>query len=466
VLAVGFAVAAVTGVAVVLWTGETLALTAALIGALLAVRTARSGRRQLRASEGEPVIHELLVMPLALTVAPLSQVVPMVLVGGLAVSAVVRHPQRRPPLTLWALVVAAGLVAVVGQSLPLLLLTAGTTVVVLSGLDRRAVVQSVVDGLGVYLVGNVVAYFVLGINSPSQNTRMASAIETSSGLFAERVYFPFAPSAATGPALAAAFVVGVVPLLLATRNHRALRFAGLTSAALVLVGANYRVPIAITALLVATTVGWPRGFTRAAPFVAVGALLLPFGFGAVRNTTSRVVELATSAAPSLQRHEGGGETLNGRTFIWSATLDRQGGFALKREALGWGPAGHIESGVSRGYAFRLRGGFVNPLWAGPHNSALQQLVDGGWLGFSLLVGGVGVTAARLGRWGRRDPYGMAGLGVLVAMAIAGATESVVAPGLNAVGYATLLGVASVAMLSPPPDRRSATRVRGVFLAPT
>ncbi len=394
---------------------------------------------------------------MALALTPGNNRSTIVLVGALALSTVVRHGVRRPGIPLALAIGAAVVVFTLGHADQRLLIVIGIAVVALARLETRALLSNFIDGVGVYLIANVAGYFLLGLRSPTQTARLDSALETSSGLFSERIIFPFTQSVVTPPAMAAVFLAGVTPLLLASPHRRYLRIPAALCGAVVLVAANYRVPLVLSVVLVSALVLCPRSLSRVAPGVAVAALLLPFAFTTMEQSVAQVVTVASQAIPSLERDEETSGTLNGRAAVWEETVRRQRQFEPRHLLFGFGAGGHVESGVSAGYAHLFRGGgFLNPLGAGSHNSALQQLVDGGWVGMLLLVASVAATVRRTGRWGRSDPFGLAASGMILAVAVTGATESVLAPGVNALGFSVVVITASAA----------AQRVRGRATSPT
>jgi O-antigen ligase len=260
-------------------------------------------------------------------------------------------------------------------------------------------------------------------------------------------------SLVTPPALAAGFLVAVLPMLILAKQRRVYRLACLACAMTVLLAANSRSALIVAAVLAAAIVVRPLWTLRTALILSIVALVAPFAYGAVRATTSAAIAATTSAVPLLSRSgENDAAGLNSRETVWQQTLERYRSLSPTRQAVGHGPQGHIASGASERYAFLFQRGFIDPVTAGSHSSALQQLLDGGWIGLLLLLGGIAATLRRLTVPGAHDPVMLAGVGLLMTLAFLGASESVVAPGATPLGFAILLVLASGAVPSRPSAR--------------
>jgi O-antigen ligase len=182
---------------------------------------------------------------------------------------------------------------------------------------------------------------------------------------------------------------------------------------------------------------------RVGTIVAVAALFLPFEYPVIRPGIDAVTSRVSGVAPSLDRGTGELSELEGRAFVWRVSISRLGAFPKSNLLLGWGPNGHVESGLSSGYAYRFQGAYEAPRLISPHNSLLQELVDGGLVGAAGLLGAVVVSTRRLTRM-RNDPAALAALGLVVSISISGATENLLAPGSNTLPFAVLLAGAAAA----------------------
>jgi O-antigen ligase len=123
-------------------------------------------------------------------------------------------------------------------------------------------------------------------------------------------------------------------------------------------------------------------------------------------------------------------SLNGRDYIWARSIeywfDRVND--LPHELLGFGANGPYRSGASLTYSDRFDSIVRNPELTSMHNSFLQQLFDGGFLGWLLLMTAIYWASARLAK--RRRDRGNAGVSAIVAMTaliLSGMTEISLAP---------------------------------------
>lgn len=413
--------------------------------ALMAWRTSVVLRKQLWTSvHRQPFFSEILLMPLAVGLAYHQRLLGIALLAALVASTAVRSRIRLPTMPLALGVAAGAIVALFGAQSPMIIVIGAIVIVVSSWKDRHDFIDTLIDGLGLYTATNILAYFILGLR-PLNESRFGNALEASGGIFTQRILFPLSPSEATPPVIAAAFLVGVAPLIVSTRRHRSFRYLASLCAIAVLLSANYRVPMVATTLLVSAILIRPRWLSQCAPIVVAMIFLLPFGYSAVEHWTVQVIDGASTVLPSLSRERtGDASSLNGRTTIWNRTLAARQDFTNYRKLFGYGPNGHINSGISQQYAFLLKGGFTNPLVHGSHSTAIQQLIDGGIVGLVLLFGAIAVTSWRLRSWARHDVHGLSALGVLLIIASSSATESLLAPGPNLLGFAVLLALSSVA----------------------
>lgn len=421
----------------------------ALLAVLVGVRAHRRLTRPVaitRRGVDDRVIPEILLLPLAIGLSAMSATLSLLIVLSLACLAVLNRPEGSFSCPLLLLAAASGVVwAFNGVHLLPTVICLCTMVVATRAYVRRSALGSLIDGIGLYLIANVVGYFLLDLRSSVEQYRLESTLESSTTLFSSRIVFPFTQSLVTPPALAAAFIVGVLPLMLLTRQHLHFRRIAFVCATMVLIGANSRTAILAVLVILPLIALRPGWLIRSTVVVSLLALVLPFGYSAIRATGGRALATAVAAAPLLGRAgERNVGTLSGREEVWTETLAAFRGLPARRQALGYGPNGHIVSGISRHYASRFKGGFVAPLTAGSHSTSLQQLVDGGWIGLALLLGAIGSVAHRLSKQADDAMSSLAGTGLVVTLAVLGATESVLAPGTGSLGFFVLLLLAGVA----------------------
>lgn len=377
---------------------------------------------------------------------------------------------RRPKLQfhgLWPtalLLMAAGLVWVRYPSLPVILaLCVAVIALNLAGGDekeRRAVVVSLVDGAGLYAITNVAIY----LSGVRLATARLSAAQSSGGPFAHRLEFALSSNGSVPPAIAAVFLVGVLILVLDAdhrRQRRLYRVVASAAAIFILLGANYRAPVAIALVVSASFALRPKVVTRLTPVVAVAVLLLPFGYSYVKGATDPAVALAADHVPYLDRPESrraGG--LSNRDIIWSTSVEHWRTLPTGHRLSGYGPNGHEVSGSSKRYAHLFRNGWANPGAHSPHSSALQHLYDGGLVGLGLLLAGVYFTLRRLARAvdaDRSDHVALAALAMGGTLAATAVTEVSMAPGTFHLTFWMFLILAAVSRMSrsdtAAPDRQ-------------
>lgn len=309
------------------------------------------------------------------------------------------------------------------------------------------VVASVMDGVGLYLLADVVAYR-LGLSPTGQVGRLNEA-RASGGPFADRVLYPLSPSGATPAILAAAFIVAAVLLMRANPERRLLRAALLPAAVVVILEANYRGPV-VAVLAVLLLVALPR-LRRLLPTAAIAVLLVPFYFGAVQGAVNATLSTTASAFPYLSRSPDV-SLLSSRDIIWTSTLNHWQKLPSDRQLVGFGRDGNVTSGASSVYGSLFTGSVLDPALTSSHNTLLQQLYDAGLIGLGLLGAAMWITARRFVGTNR------AGLGVVVLLLLTAATEVSLAPGAADVGLWVLMLLAAGALGgasggSPPYSQR-------------
>lgn len=116
--------------------------------------------------------------------------------------------------------------------------------------------------------------------------------------------------------------------------------------------------------------------------------------------------------------------------------------------IGFGQDGQYTSGVSMTYAESLAGTVRNSQYASLHNSFLQQLFDGGILGWGLLTLAIVWAGVRYARhrpnWGTQ---GVAAILALSALVVNGMTQVTIAPGFAQESFWLLMVLVGVACQS-------------------
>ena len=208
------AAAIVGGLLCVWWPLEVLVV---LVGILLALLLWIMRRKfgTFRGGTG-PVLLEVLLLPLAMGLSGVSLRLALVATGGLAVySLAKRRTVRGVPWVMVALLAASVIVWLQSPTRAITVMALFGAVVVLSvsrldAAPRRGVVTSLVDGLGLFLIANVLAYLA-GLQSTGASARLGIA-QASGGPFGDRLLFPLSFNAVIAPTMGAAFIAGVAAL--------------------------------------------------------------------------------------------------------------------------------------------------------------------------------------------------------------------------------------------------------------
>lgn len=410
------------------------------------------------------------LMPLVLSTGILESRLPVVLLALIAVGAFAVRPRYQGQLSagpILLLLVASALV----MSRPTDIWQLATFVLalvvmlrVIRTFPRASVVSSLVDGIGLLLVANVAAY-VAGFHTDVQDGRIGGLIEASGF---ERAFFPLSPSLNLAPTIAMIFLVGLV--FLVTEEswlRRAFRLVAALAAIYILVSTGTRGPLALAVLIPVVAILVPRTVQRLVPVAAiltsVSALVLPWTLSALSSVAAPLAEIGgvrtVSDSPLGQ--------LNGRQYIWSQSIDYwlHGDHDAAAKIFGYGVGGQFTSGASLSYQELLVGVAQRPELATSHNSLLQQLFDGGVVGWLCLSVAMIWTAIRLARtWHGGEAHGLAGALMLLAVMLSSMTESSMAPAYLSHTFYILLILVGVASQSSTASSRELLRPIGTRLA--
>lgn len=310
--------------------------------------------------------------------------------------------------------------------------------------DARAIISSLIDGCGLYLLVNVIAQ-ALGLESPTSTERIGDLVQSTGFV---RIAFPLGFSINSPSLVAAVYIVGSIFLLPEVgRRKRVLRLVFLMAAIVVLVSSGSRLPSAIAAILSIVVVGFPsvtRWISQAATlFASISAFILPGIVGSIQSVLAPLAALA----PGRATNEGSIVTLENRYYIWDSSIKYwyQWINDFPHILFGYGVNGHYFSGASRSYAGILAGAVKNPEFAQMHNSFLQQIFDGGVIGWLLLVLATFWACTRFVR--RRKElghYAIIAISATAAVVLCSMTEVSLAPGPSEEGAWILLILITVA----------------------
>lgn len=339
----------------------------------------------------------------------------------------------------------------VNQFGPLILLIAASTLVIVrsSGLynllvyilisalaihlaktvDARRIIGSLIDGIGLYSLVNVLAY-AAGLRSVTESEGLRLSLN-SGGV--NRIIFPLEHSLNMPPVLAAMYLAAVVFLIREPGlRKRIFRIACFIAAVAIIVGSGTRVPAIAAVTLPIMVVFLPTASRGIAPALAVlasfSAVILPSIISSVQFVLNPVVSLLTDRRDTQQSLAA----LNGRDYVWGNSLEyfRDSVNDPFHILFGYGMQGHYKSGASLTYYNLLDHVFTRDpeKIISMHNSFLQQLFDGGLVGWALLVASlfwVGMRySRRLHHWG---PYSVAATMALSVLLLCSTTEILLHP---------------------------------------
>lgn len=318
--------------------------------------------------------------------------------------------------------------------------------------DARTVISSLVDGVGVYALVNVVGY-AAGLRSLGADARIGGLNE-STGF--TRIIYPLAVSLEEPPIIASVFIVAVPFLLLAEKRRRPFRLACLLAAGLIAVTAASRTSMFIAAtlpvigLLLPVTLRWMAPLT--ALFASISAVVLPNITKASEATLAPILAFLT---PGRTTRAGDIASLSKRDIIWSKSIDFWVDHVrdLHSQILGFGQTGQFRSGVSIGYSELLSGATRYSRRGTLHNTFLQQLFDGGVAGWLLLAVAFVWTGIRFSHrlpdWGAQAKAAVLAVSALMLGSTSGAT---LAPGFLSTTFMVMVFLVAIACQLPAADQ--------------
>ncbi len=428
VVLVGFLVAFACGVALVDHGHMVIIAMAAALSGVLATTVWRRGGANLGTRPNTAPNWVLIALPTGLASSSIS----LAFGAGAAAIGMAASVWLRPQITgirlTWACAIlpAVALFIVLRPNYPatvfnlIFVVLACAAVALAVPLSRRKTdaLVSLVDGVGLFLVVSLVLWFV-GFAGKSADRTVGLDNSLIGG---QRVIFPLSTSLAATPGMAAVFIATVIPILIVYPKYRILRFIAVACAVAVMILSDSRVSLLGAVLLSGCVLLIPRFFRVVSPWLVGLLLFVPFVYPLIQAGVAAL----SSAVPWLTRADEQAGTLARRDFIWSQSRE----FYATRidwfhQAFGYGSFGHAKSGASGFYYGHFGGLGADARLVTPHSSTLQILFDGGWVTVAVLAGTVIYLALSLSRQG--SPTGLAGLAMLVALAIVGITEVALSP---------------------------------------
>lgn len=393
----------------------------------------------------------VVALPIAVTVQVLAPKASLFLIAFLAVAAYLRKPDSRFHVQVGPLLVLFAACAIVfsrpeNYFLPAaVILVCALVLRLVMTVDARKIIASLMDGWGLYLLANVLGDLA-GIQPPAANQHITYATESTGFV---RTIFPLTGGLNSPTIVAGAYFAAAIFLLREPGwFRRSFRLICSAAAIFVLVSVSSRTALAVTVGVSIAAIVIPfvsRGIAQVAALItAVSALEFP----TVYNSIDFAIKPLTNAlAPGRDTTDYGIISLQGREQIWDSSIKfwNQRINDFQGILFGFGEGGQYRSGASSTYSYLLRGSTAHPELATVHNAFLQQLFDGGVIGWLLLVLATYWASARLSK--RRSAWGHWALAAIFAMTVlllGSVTEAIMAPGVHTESFWLLVVLTGVA----------------------
>jgi hypothetical protein len=425
--------------------------------------------RHFRFGDDSGVDWIVILIPTVIGMRGLNAQVSLLLTLLLTIAAFVRNTDSRYRVSFGPLaVLVAASAVVIGRPSPgtptvaaafpiVTLLIVGALVArIVSTVDGRRIAVSLANGAGLYCFANI-ALYTLGIRGVMSTARLGGLVEAS-GL--TRTLYPLATSINTAPVLAAVFITSL-PFVIARGNRLRAAFQLLffTSAVMLLVTTRSVLAIVSTASLLAIVIGFPsstRWLSQSTAFVAIPSVAI---VPAVLNSTYVPVGVVQMLVPGRSISSESLGAIQGRGRIWSGSTQYWGEWVdVPQKILGFGKDGHYRSGASFTYADQIRHLSRSSYLSTMHNSYLQQLFDGGLIGFTLLAVAILWASVRIARrpvdWG--NP-GVSAVLMMTLLLLGSITEVALSPGPGGELFWFMMVLAGIA--SQMGEHRNSTKIK-------
>jgi branched-subunit amino acid transport protein AzlD len=398
------------------------------------VKAAPGGTGFFTSTSGAKLIPELVLVPFLVSFN-LSYKLQIGMLAVLALTAFIRShnaPARaseftRLPAT--ALLVVIALTFRDGQFKTASLYIAVFVVLLVVSLTitRKSAYESLLAGFILYLLANIVGW-AAGFQSPGTTNRIGG-YETSSLFFSQRIFFPFALSINETPYIGAAVLVAIIAMIKIRRRPSWYHWLGLLAAVFVLLGANNRTAVLLTAALGLSLALAPKATRAAGPYIIGISLLLPFYLVYTRPVFLGLQEYLRSNSFIVRGGSGRGIMgLEGRDVIWSASINFWSEHfpGVMQLLFGFGYQGHVKSGAYLYFPTSTTDFFRDRSTLHAHNSLLQALFDTGVVGAGILFAVVVLVVYRYGRSAELLPI----FALTTMTALSGVVETNMAPGMG------------------------------------
>jgi hypothetical protein len=380
------------------------------------------------------------VAVVALNMTP-AALVPLVVVSAVPAVAVVKRGTPSPltaPLSLLELgalgVFAEADWALAGYRRPIIVGCCTVWLLLAAAASRVTVldfVRALLDSIAIYLVANVLLY-VVGVRALNASGRVTSSSSLGGG---GRVQFPLDASLSVPPAMAAAYLTALAADLRRRRSRLGwvTTAVAIVSAVAILAGADSRTSIAVALAGLVLVAFASSKLARANVVLVPLLLLLPVWWVRVEGKIAPAINWIGNNAPGASRHSRYPlETLEGRTYVWRAIFNHLSSLSPRHLVYGYGSDGQVTSHISGYYAQYFRF-LAAPGSASAQSTLVQQLLDAGVIGASLLLLVAGLGAWRFGRARfsadtSRRRAGALGTALLFSLAATAAIDRLLVPG--------------------------------------
>jgi hypothetical protein len=178
--------------------------------------------------------------------------------------------------------------------------------------------------------------------------------------------------------------------------------------------------------------------------VTLLAAISPLVLSSVIAAIQFIVNPLMSLAPGRKSDAKSIATLENRDYIWDHAIRYWIDWVndLPHLLFGYGATGQYRSGASLSYSDVLSGIIRHPELAYVHNSFLQQLFDGGLVGWLLLTLAAYWAGTRFSR--HRHDWGVTPIVVLAVLLLGAMTEASMAPGLAELNFWLFLVLVGIA----------------------
>lgn len=377
-----------------------------------------SDRRGRNAATGLETNMAVVLLPTLISLQTISGLLSIFAVSVLAIVLFAAKPQRKYSIQPgpFVLFVAASLMVLVRPvpTISFILFTIVTIIVyrIITTVTAKTIISSLIDGAGLYLLINVVAY-AAGLRSVGSSVRVFSSLEYRGFV---RIAFPLSWGLDAVPTVASVYLAAVAFLIwYGSTNRRLFRLACVAAAALVLYFGASRSAIIPAILLPAVILLFPSALRWIGQATTLMASAFPLFFPSISPILASALQPLVALIPGREESLQSTLSFNSRDAIWSRSLGYWSDYVtdLSDQTFGFGQGGQLHSGAWTAYGKAISVVTRDPQNASMHNAFLQQLFDGGLLGWLLMTVGIFWTSVRLSR--RRLALGAEGKSAIAAI---------------------------------------------------